>query len=245
MTSPTRLAASACLSLALLLGVASGARAGQLDEGVAAADRGDYGKAIALWRPLADSGDEYAQFDLGVLYALGRGVAKDETEAARFYRLAADRGHLEAQYNLGVAYEKGRGLPADDVQAAAWYRKAADRGHAGAQYNLALLYDQGRGVDQSYAESAAWYRKAADQGHAKAQYNLATLYAEGQGVPQDFVAAYMWFNLSASRFSKAEAPLRADAVKNRDLAAAQLTPAALAEGQKLARDWKPSPGPAQ
>jgi hypothetical protein len=191
------------LAALALLAAAVPALAGPLEDGVAAADRGDFAKAVSFWKPLADNGNEFAQFDMGVLYATGQGVAKDDVEATRWFRLAAERGHREAQYNMGVALDKGRGVAADPAQAAQWYQKAADRGHP------------------------------------KAQYNLAGLYAEGEGVPQDFQAAYLWFNLAAARFPKADAAAKADSIKNRDLAAARLTPAALAEAQKQARDWKP------
>ena len=42
----------------------------------------------------------------------------------------------------------------------------------------------------------------------------------------------MWFNLSAAQGD-------ADATKNRDIVAAKMTPAQIAEAQKLAREWKP------
>jgi TPR repeat protein len=234
-----KLPASLLAAAVLALGVAGAARADPLEDGVAAADRGDFPKAIGFWKPLAEAGNEFAQFDMGVLYWNGQGVAKDDAEGFRWFKLAADRGHREGQYVVGIAYEKGRGVGKDEAQAAVWFQRAGDRGHAGAEFALGLLYEEGRGVAQDSAQAAAWYRKAADRGHAKAQYNLGNLYAEGEGVPQDFQAAYLWFNLAASHFSKAEAAARADAVKNRDLAAARLTPAALAEAQKQARDWKP------
>ena len=44
----------------------------------------------------------------------------------------------------------------------------------------------------------------------------------------------MWFNLAASRLTGED---REDAVKNRDIVAGQLTPAALNEAQRLAREW--------
>ena len=78
----------------------------------------------------------------------------------------------------------------------------------------------------------SWYRKAAEQGHAKAQLNLGIMYFTGRGVPQDYVQAHMWFNLSAAQGD-------ADATKNRDIVAAKMTPAQIAEAQKLAREWKP------
>ena len=44
----------------------------------------------------------------------------------------------------------------------------------------------------------------------------------------------MWSNLAASR---ATGVARESAVSNRDLAASELTPAALIEAQRLAREW--------
>ena len=55
-------------------------------------------------RLAAEEGDAAAQFNLGVMYADGRGVPQDETEAVRWYRLAAERGNARAQANLGVKY---------------------------------------------------------------------------------------------------------------------------------------------
>ena len=41
----------------------------------------------------------------------GRGVSKDEAEAAKWFRKAADQGHAAAQYNSGYAYDNGQGVP--------------------------------------------------------------------------------------------------------------------------------------
>ena len=89
-----------------------------------------------------------------------------------------------------------------------------------------------------YATAMRLLRPLAEQGDAKAQSNLGVRYDEGRGVPQDYVQAYMWFDLAASRFSEAEN--RGKAVKNRDLFASKMTPAQLAEAQRLAREWKPN-----
>ncbi|MDE0952796.1 MAG: SEL1-like repeat protein [Halioglobus sp.] len=78
-----------------------------------------------------------------------------------------------------------------------------------------------------------WYRKAADQGAADAQYTLGYMYYKGLGVPQDYVQAHMWWNLAA--VSELES-----AIKGRDAVAGMMTPAQLAEAQKLAREWKPT-----
>ena len=82
-----------------------------------------------------------------------------------------------------------------------------------------------------------WYRKAAEQGAASAQLNLGLMYYNGQGVTQDYVQAHKWFNLTAANNSNKTG--REKAASNRDLMAKQMTPAQVAEAQKLAREWKP------
>jgi hypothetical protein len=44
----------------------------------------------------------------------------------------------------------------------------------------------------------------------------------------------MWFSLSAAQDDD-------DAAKNRDVIAQHMTPAQIAEAQKLTREWKPKP----
>ena len=74
---------------------------------------------------------------------------------------------------------------------------------------------------------------AADQGLSLAQRNLGWHYARGDGVPQDFVQAYMWLDLSAAKGDS-------EAKKSRDELAGHMTPAQIAEAQRLAREWKPN-----
>src|SRR4029434_10638846 len=107
---------------------------------------------------------------------------------------------------------------------------------AEAQQNLGNLYAEGRGVPQDYAAASKWFQRAAAQGHAWAQAILGGMYASGEGIPQDYVQAYKWFSLAAAPLT--EKQVRDEAAKRRDSVAARMTPAQLAEAQKLARDWK-------
>ena len=132
-------------------------------------------------------------------------------------------------------YAEGRGVTQDYVQAVKWYRLAAGQGFAGAQTNLGLMYSHGRGVPQDYAQAIKWYRLAAEQGVAYAQANLGGMYLEGLSVPQDNVQALMWFNLAVSRLPPGE--YRDTAVKYRDFVAELMTPAQIAEAEKLEREW--------
>lgn len=86
---------------------------------------------------------------------------------------------------------------------------------------------------RDYATAVRLNRPLAEQGNANAQYNLGVFYDNGLGVPQDKVRAYMWFNLSAAQGREGAAAFR-------DLIARRMTPAQIAEAQKLAREWKPN-----
>ena len=80
-----------------------------------------------------------------------------------------------------------------------------------------------------YATALSLWRPLAEQGHAFAQTNLGVMYARGQGVIQDNVYAYMWGNISASNGNEIGGKLR-------DMVARKMTPAQIADAQKLTRE---------
>jgi len=229
-------------AMALLLWLSVAPAWAGFEEGVQAYKNGDYATAARAWLPLAQQGDARAQFLLGSLYAQGYGVPQDYSVATQWFRRAAEQGHVAAQYNLGVRYHEGRGAPRDPSQAAEWFWRAAQQGFARAQYNLGVLYANGDGVQRDASQAAQWFRQAADQEDPKAQYNLGLFYAEGIGVPQDYGEAYVWFTLAAARM-----PPGADheqAVRNRDIVAARLTPAQREAARVRAGTWQPPERPA-
>ncbi len=123
-------------AVVLLTGVAM---AGPLEDGLAAAERGDYAEALRLWQPLAEQGNASAQFNLGVMYERGHGVPQDHAEAAKWYRLAAEQGDAFAQFNLGLMYADGDGVPQDDVLAHMWWNLAAAQGIENAKTNRDIV----------------------------------------------------------------------------------------------------------
>ena len=64
----------------------------------------------------------------------------------------------------------------------------------------------------------------------------------GQGVPLDYVQAHKWLrNLASLRYAASDEESREDAVRDREIVAAKMTPVQIAEAQKLARSGNPSP----
>ncbi len=147
----------------------------------------------------------------------------------------------KAQFWLGNMYRMGQSVPQNYIAAIKWLRKAADQGDADAQFELGQIYRKGKGVPQDYAESVGWYREAAEQGtgiiNRHAQFVLGLMYWGGKGVAQDYVQAHMWLNLAAIHNQRLTI-----AQTMRDKVAEQLTPAEIAEAQRLAREWKPRGG---
>ena len=98
------------------------------EEGVAAAQAGNYAEAYCIWKPLADLGHAEAQYRLGWLYAKGLGLAINETAAVNLWKLAANLGHADAMFRLGWAYEHGEGVVKDLSRAMGYYMRAARLG---------------------------------------------------------------------------------------------------------------------
>jgi TPR repeat protein len=100
---------------------------------------------------------------VGVMYAVGSGVAQDYAAARKWYQKAAEQGLAEAQIALGMMYFAGHGVGQNYCIAASWYRKAATQGNELAQYLLgSMLYD---GLcSKNHKEAIVWLTKAAEQG---------------------------------------------------------------------------------
>ena len=195
----------------MIVALAGAGCTGPFAEADAAYERGDYGTAIRLIRPLADQGDADAEFALGVMYVRGLGVRQDDFEAVQWFRKAAEQGKLEAETNLGIMYAGGHGVMKDYAAAVKWYLLAAERGDPDAQHNLGLLYEDGHGVTQDYVLAHMWYSLA--------------------------VARYA--DLGKQPREELEKEYPEDSMKRRDAIAAKMTSAEIAESQKLVREWKP------
>ena len=79
----------AMLALAFVLAISGPVAAGPLQDGLAAHERGDFALAMQWYRKAADQGNANAQSILGVMYANGRGVTKDDVQAYMWVNLAA------------------------------------------------------------------------------------------------------------------------------------------------------------
>ncbi|BAT59924.1 localization factor PodJL [Variibacter gotjawalensis] len=187
-------------------------------------------------RSAALTGNAAAEYEVGVRFAEGRGVAQSYEQAARWLERAANRNSAPAQYRLGSLYEKGNGVKKDLDQARRLYRAAADAGNGKAMHNLAVLYAEGIDGQPDFPRAVEWFRKAAMHGIPDSQYNVAILYARGLGTEANLAESYKWFALAAQQGDE-------DAGKKRDDVGARLEATQLTAAQQAVQSFRPAQQP--
>jgi TPR repeat protein len=129
---------SAVAALCILVGTAMTSPAhAEIEEARDLMESGKFEEAKdALW-PAARSGNADAEELIGVMYAMGLGVERDDQRAFEWYLRSAMKGHPGAQSGVGWYYEIGRGMPAPDlVRAYMWYTLSAIGGDPDAAISL-------------------------------------------------------------------------------------------------------------
>jgi TPR repeat protein len=219
--------------------------------------RKDEQQAIAWYRKAADQGLALAlnNLDEDAEAAVNR---NDFATAIRIMRPLADQGNARAQRLLGMMYNAGWGVPKDDAEAVKWFRRAANQGDGDAQASLGAEYRDGTGVPQDYVHAYMWFILAAqteEPGVNITAQNIGLLAAQRQAYnidgtrPTELKPWQVSILKGARAFNCPEGPGRDRCVKvygyliNLDALALRMTPAQIAEAQKLANEWKPTTQP--
>lgn len=89
---------------------------------------------------LAESGDVFAQNELGDLYFNGQGTQKNIKKGIEWYTKSADKDYWRSACKLGVCYYNGLGVEKNCDLAIKWFEKATALKDSWAMYNLGYLY---------------------------------------------------------------------------------------------------------
>ena len=90
-------------------------------------------------QPPASIEQARAEYERGLDYYDGRGVAQDSAAALAWFEKAAAHGYAPAAYGLGYLHEHGDGVAPNRLRAYAWYRLAAERLPPGTMRDAALV----------------------------------------------------------------------------------------------------------
>ena len=85
---------------------------------------------------------------------------------------------------------------------------------------------------EDYETALKKFRLLTEQGHATAQNNLGLRYYYAGGVQKNDIQVYKWSYLAAAQGYT-------DAIKRLESLETKMTPAQVAEAQRLARKWRP------
>lgn len=194
---------------------ATGHRRAAFHVGQILSESGDPAAAVEWYRKSAEAGWATGAYNLGVFFAIGKGVTKDPFESARWYERAFDLGLHEAALKRGTMWCNGDGGGPDMGKAIEWWTKAARFRVAEAMFYLGESHRLGMGVMRDEVEAIAWYLRAAEVEDAKltlrrfgelreivvtcankrepsAQCRLGQMYVHGRGLDRDVPEGMRW-----------------------------------------------------
>lgn len=128
-------------------------------------------EALKWIKKAAIQGLAPAQATLGMMFAEGEIIPKNQVEAVKWLKKSAEQGIKVAQYNLGLSYYHGTGVPKNDVEAMMWLRRAAKQGYKEAQSSLSFLYWEDGG-HKNLIKAYLWASISSAKGEENAKTNL-------------------------------------------------------------------------
>jgi len=174
--------------LFLLTVVSTYLLAGSYDNGIKLYKQTKYKKAMESFIIASNNNDNKAMLVIGIMYANGDGVKRDQTKSIVWFEKAANGGNIHAFSKLGNIYAAKE----DYKNAFKWFEKSALKGDNKSAYNLGYFYTGGLGVKMDLVEAFKWYEKSAKDGNIDAQLNLGFACMSGHGTDKSLKQAAYW-----------------------------------------------------
>lgn len=125
-------------------------------------DKGDYAKALKIFRYLADADYPLAYYMLGKAYREGTGVSKNEKLMVENYQKAIDSGETWCAYDLGeYFYDKG-----EYPKALGYFLTGCsndNRKRSDSYYMVGKMYEEGKGASPNRIKAIENYKKSVEQ----------------------------------------------------------------------------------
>jgi TPR repeat protein len=175
---------------------------------------GNYPLAKLMWENTTGKGRGEAEFNLGNLYDMGKGVEKSRAAATEHYRLAAQLGSRAGAYQMGLMHFAAPDL-VDREEATRWLAAAALEGDEDAQNLLKSMQEEQPDplTEVRVALATGDYARARelleplaqdDKYRDRALTRLGWMYEAGMGVEADLARAAEYFT-QAAELGNAEA----------------------------------------
>lgn len=193
-----------------------------LKQGRDAYAKGDYARARSAFLRSSEEGNMVADWYLGHMYRLGRGVQFDPAISFSYFQRVSEQFNPDEQdpYRLRimvdakirVADDLRSGIPETKLkanpQAAArtYMQMATNYGHPRAFYGLAVMTIEGEGIKENPQQGLKWLNAAIRKHSAEAAAYMGELCAKGEIVPKDDTKALTWYIVAAQSVRTEENP---------------------------------------
>jgi uncharacterized protein len=183
---------------------------------------GDFPQAQEYFQKASDDGNIIADWYLGHMYRLGRGVPRNQAVAYSYYSRVADgfdpaepdinRLRVCVDGQLRVANYQRSGLPQANIKpnpklaARTYLQLATTYAHPGALYALGVMSIEGEGMNKNPQQGLKWLNAAVRKHNPEAADYLSRLYEKGRVVRQDDTRALMWEMIATQSGSKEDNP---------------------------------------
>lgn len=144
-------------------------------------------------RTLGEGGNAAVMAMLGHMYLGGKGVPRNDGEAANWFRRAAEAGHAISMTEYAMMLADGRGVARNEAEALRWYRAGADTSTNFSMWRYGLALVEGKLTGKDPAQAAQYFLRAAEAGYSPAMYDLAVMNHNGIGMPRNYQMAARWY----------------------------------------------------
>ncbi|MBA4249699.1 MAG: hypothetical protein C0432_02885 [Candidatus Puniceispirillum sp.] len=149
----------------------------------------NYPKAIQYFQYALKNGCVLSAYNLGVLFAEGKGCAQNYKTAFDYFKVAEENG-CEESYNTAFDY----------------LSRAEEKGDEEDLYLLGLCYAEGIGVVSNAECAFTYFSKAAEKGYGLALFKVGLCHYHGQGTDKNDLMA-LDFMMQARRLGIKEAEI--------------------------------------
>ena len=210
----------------------------------------DYDRARNYFQKSSDDGNIVANWYLGHMYRLGRGVPVNQAVAYSYFSRVADnfnpdendanrlRIMIDAQLRVadyqrsGIAAAKLKANP--QAAARTYMQMATNYAHPHALYSLGVMTLVGEGMRKNPQQGLKWLNAAARKHSPEAAAYLGDLYAKGGVVARDDTRALTWYIIAAQTADTDENHIILD---NMNVMKASATEEVRLEAEARARVW--------
>lgn len=163
-------------------------------------DNGEHTKAFYNYYESAKAGYKIGQYNLGMCYLYGTGVATNYKYAVTMFKKAKAQNYSPATQQLAYCFYYGKGVIRDYSTAFTYFEKLAKYNWKEAQYYVGDCYESGRGVEANEQQAFFWLNKSANNGYANAQLSVGLAYELGRlGLRKNMAEAVKWYKKAAEQ----------------------------------------------